>query len=294
MRRIGWALLLTAATANPSERYVDADGIVAARLNGTAARLRIDPAATAMPLLTADAAQRARLKPGPFAVRYAVGPERVAGRTAVAKMDLGSGERRQRVAWADRPYAAGFDGVVGPGGVPEAIVTFRLRAKAPGERIATLPMIDQGGLAAGWGERFGQIVVAGQPLRVRFDPHHPRTLATASAAARIARAHDGVFTGGTDLTEIAFDIGRPVRGLRLARPLVVGPLAIDALGVRTADMGSAAAIREEGSDPDEVEVSAGRKPDPRHDRLSIGADLLERCSTISFDKAARVIRLSCR
>ncbi|MGY2734252.1 hypothetical protein [Sphingomonas sp. UYP23] len=36
------------------------------------------------------------------------------------------------------------------------------------------------------------------------------------------------------------------------------------------------------------------KRDPARDRLSIGSDALEHCSSITFDKPAKRIRLSCR
>jgi hypothetical protein len=56
-----------------------------------------------MPLLGADYAARAGLTPSMFGVTYAVGPEVIVGHTAVARLDLGSGAGKRRVAWADRP-----------------------------------------------------------------------------------------------------------------------------------------------------------------------------------------------
>jgi hypothetical protein len=81
--------------------------------------------------------------------------------------------------------------------------------------------------------------------------------------------------------------------MRLGTPLLVGPLAISELGVRTADFGNAAAIRVVGGDPDEVIVTGDRRRNRHRDRLSIGADQLRNCSSITFDKRARQIRLSC-
>ena len=65
------------------------------------------------------------------------------------------------------------------------------------------------------------------------------------------------------------------------------------LGVRTADFGNASGIREEGGDPDEVVVTGDRGRNRNRDRLSIGADLLSRCSSITFDKRAHEVRLTC-
>jgi hypothetical protein len=109
----------------------------------------------------------------------------------------------------------------------------------------------------------------------------------------LASAHDGRIGGDTQSLEIAFGIARPVRTLRLGRPLAIGPLALSTLGVRTADFGNAAAIREEGGDPDEIVVTGRRRRDTGRDGIAIGADALARCSSIVFDKRARQIRLTC-
>jgi hypothetical protein len=129
-------------------------------------------------------------------------------------------------------------------------------------------------------------------MRIRFDPHHPRTLATAGAGARLAAAYDGRIGGETASVPIAFGIARPVRTLRLAKPLQIGALTISTLGVRTADFGNASGIREAGGDPDEIVVTAKARNEKR-DRISLGADSLARCSSILFDKRARKVRLTC-
>lgn len=289
------AALSTAAAAPPGERVVAGDGIVAATVDGAPLRLRIDPAAPAMPLIDQASATRAALKPGMIGIGYLVGPERVTGRTAVATIDLGDGAAfKRRLGWTARGYAADADGVIGPGGLPDPVVRFALGPVRPGERTVTLPILDQGGMAAGWGERFARIDVGGAPMRLRFDPRQPRTLATAGAAARLAASNGGTIGGTAEPVTIAFGIARPVRSMTLARPLAIGPLAIDRFGVRTADFGSTAAIPEDGADPDEVVVTAtGRKRDPARDRLTLGADYLARCSSIVFDKPAKAIRLTC-
>ena len=185
------------------------------------------------------------------------------------------------------------DGVIGPGGVPEPVVRFVLRAPLPGERTITLPLEDEGGLLGGWGGSYALVDLGGQSLRVRFNPNEPRTLATAGAAVRIANLHDGRVSGETAPAHIAFGISRPVRTMRLGTPLAIGPFAISELGVRTADFGNASAIREEGGDPDEVVVTGDRGRNRNRDRLAIGADQLRNCSSITFDKRRRQVRLTC-
>ena len=81
--------------------------------------------------------------------------------------------------------------------------------------------------------------------------------------------------------------------MRLGTPLAIGPFAISELGVRTADFGNASGIREEGGDPDEVVVTGDRRRNRGRDRVAIGADQLRNCSSITFDKRARQVRLTC-
>ena len=286
-------LLALAAAVAPAEREIAIGEVLTARINGAAVRMRVDPAGTAMPLIDDAAAARAGLKAGMIGIGYAVGPQKVMGRTALAPVDLGSGVSKHRVGFTPQRFASPVEGTIGPGGLPEQIVRFRLRTAQAGERTFTLPMGDQGDLAAGWAERFAVVMVGGTPMRIRFDPYHNRTLATAGAAARLAAANAGTMTGTTGKAEIAFGIERPVRDMALGNPLQIGPLSIARLGVRTGDFGSTAGVPSDQADPDEVVVLAKHKHDPKADRISIGSDLLGRCSSILFDSTHKTIALTC-
>lgn len=279
----------------PRERLVPADGLVPARVGDAAMTLRIDPAMIAMPMLDTAHAARAGLKAGPFAMQFSVGPRFFKGQTAVAPIILpGAAPFKRRVGWAAQPQAAGIAGAMGPGGVPEPLVRFMLRPPVAGERAVTLPMMKAGGLFGDWGASDAVILVGGQPMRLRFDPHHPRTLATAGAAVRLAAVQGGSLSGAAVSVEIAFGVERPVRTLTLARPLEIGSLRLATLGARTSDYGRTSAIAEAEPDPDElVVVARGKKVDPSRDRVNLGADMLARCSSILFDKPARRITLSC-
>lgn len=299
MRRLAclFMAILTAATPPKPERVIAPDGRETLSVNGVARSVRIDPGAPAMPIITTEFAEAASMKPGMFSFKMGLGPKvMIAGRTAVARVAFGSAKpAKQRIGFTEKPYAAGFAGVFGPGSLPDPIVRFRLRDTVAGERITAFPMVDQGDLFGGWAERFAVIMVEGQPMRVRFDPHHPRTLANAGAAVRLARAYGGTLSGATNPTEIAFGVQRPIRTMTLKTPFAVGPLTIATLGVRTVDHGSTDTIADadQHADPNEVVVTGKGKHDINRDRLAIGADLLDRCSSIVFDKPARQIRLSC-
>jgi hypothetical protein len=299
------AMLLVGATQPAQERVVIGDGVIEGRIAGLPARTRIDPAAPAMPLIDLALAERAKLKlTGSWGVSigYRVGNTGVMTRTQVVEVDLGAGSDKRRVGWAQRPFAPGVDVSVGPAALPEPIVRFQLHAPRPGETITTFPALHESGplgLFGNFSATFARIDVGGAPMRLRFDPFHARTLATAGAAVRLAQAHDGALSGEATPTEIFFGVERPVRDLTLKRPFRLGALSIARLGARTGDFGSTSAIRdgdvaEPAPDPDEILVVAkGKKRDMRRDTLSLGADQLQHCSSIVFDKKAQVIRLTC-
>ncbi len=303
--------VLTGAANPPQERVVGGDGVVAARIAGLPARLRIDPAAPAMPLIDQALAERAKLKMEGgwgIGIGYSVGGITINTRTQTVPVEWGTGSGmnakagKRRVGWATRPFAAGMDASVGPAAMPEPIVRFQLRAPRRGETTTTFKALHDTGLFGMFGNfsaTFAEIMVGGAPMRLRFDPYHARTLATAGAAVRLASAQGGTLSGDAVPTEIFFGVERPVRTMMLARPLALGALSIATLGVRIRDEGRTTSIREAGTpidpvDPDEIVVTAkDGKRDMRRDTLSLGADYLGRCSSIVFDKPAKVIRLTC-
>lgn len=289
-------------------RDVPVGGMIAATIDGTPVALRVDPGAPGLVLMTTAAAERLALKGGALALGYSVGGQGAMQATTVRPMTFGAVAVKRRVGfpsskhdskdlrWIGRAYGTVGDGSIGPGSLPEPVVRIALRAPVAGERTVALPLVDGGGLFGRLSGEFAQVTIAGQPVRVRFDPYHPRTTVTANAATLIATAQGGTLTGTSVPVEIAFGIARPVRTMTLATPLAIGPLAISTLGVRTSDVGSAASIPEVDApapDPDEVVVIAKGKRDPKRDRLTIGADLLDRCSVIVFDRVQKQVRLTC-
>lgn len=305
------ALLATAASA-PAERVVSGDFIVPISINGIAGRFRVDPGAPGLPLVTTAFARRAKFKSGSIGISlgYKVGPERAVHGTVVATIDEGGNRYKRRVGWPFQPrqaagdtnwvgrsYGSLGDGTVGPGALPDAVIRFVLRPARAGEHTVSLPMVDGGGPFGRFAGLDAQIIVGGEPLRVRFDPFHPRSVANATAGVRLAAAYGGHLRGAASPVEIAFGIERPVRAMLLDRPVAIGSLSMRLVGVRTGDGAMPTNIPDAGAatppaDPDEIVVVAKGKR--RTDgRLSIGADLLDRCSSMVFDKPAKQIRLTC-
>lgn len=269
------------------EYVVRGDGVVPVTVGNVGGRMRITPWAPAAPTLNPDYAQRIGLKGGFFGFSVKVGPVKVRGESGVTRLQFGNASFKRRVVWFERRYDAGADGAVGPGGLPVDVIRFQLRPDTGNERTATLPMVQQM-----FRPTTTRVTIAGRAITIYFDPQHPRTLATAGAGAALAEGLGGQLSGTGDRAEIAFGITRPVRTIRLSRPLVVGPLTLESMQVRIGDNGSVAGIADADADPDEIVVTAKSKKD-RRDVIIIGRDQLGSCSSIVFDKKAKTIRLSC-
>ncbi len=296
----GAALTLLVGTADARdarpELVVTGDGIRPTSVAGIPARLRVDPSAPGIPIVDPALAARAGLSGGMIGLVYAIGPVRIGAKTAVTRIALGPRPQKRRVTWPARGYTHRADVVVGPAGMPDPVVRFQLRAPRPGERVTVLPLADAGGMFGGGGGSFALVPIGGVPTRVRFNLDNPRTLATAGAGVALASAHGGQLEGGTRTAHIAFGVERPVRLLRLARPLAIGSLALGTVDIRVADYGNAGGIADAAApppDPDEVVVTAKGKRDRSRDSLTLGRDQLDRCSSIVFDKPAKQVRLSC-
>jgi hypothetical protein len=279
-------LLLLAAAPAATERQVEDTGIVTLTLGTVPLRVRISPAAPAMPIFSQAAADRAGMKGGPSGAQFVIGPVKHAARTRVATLAIGDSRFERLVAWTPEPFAPGLDGVIGPGGLPDPVVRFVLGSPRVGERTLSLPL---DGSHPGFSA--GTAMLGGVKTAVRFDPQAPRTVASAAVGVALANAHRGVLSGDPQPVLIAFGVSRPVRTLTLGEPAALGPLVLSSIAVRVGDGGAANTIREADADPDEVLVAAKGKRGRAG--LLIGRDLLGRCSSLVFDKPAKVVRLTC-
>jgi hypothetical protein len=162
-----------------------------------------------------------------------------------------------------------------------------LRARAPGEQVITRGLATLGYFGAG-------VVLRLTPLTVvQFDPLSPTTVANAMMANELAGTLRGHFVSDVHSRIIALGVSRPVRTLQFDTPLTFGPLRIDRTEVRMQDTGNTSSIPDKAPDPDEIIVSAMSKNDKRLRYIILGADALRSCSSITFDKPRRLVRLSC-
>ena len=289
------------AAERGGERVVSGDAMVAVTINGKPLRLRIEPSVPGLVLVAPALKDELGLKASGFfgiGVRYRIGQETTYGGTRVVQFNW-AGEKpgKRRVGWTSRAYQPPADGTVGPAGLPEQVIRFALHPARAGEQTVTLPTQGGTGLFGGWFDIKGMARISGVPMYVRFDPHHPRSLANASAAIALAAAHAGTMTQETGRQEIMFGIERPYRVMKLGRPLTLGGLSLASLGVRVTDGDIAGRIAKEGAapdaaDPNEVVVTASKGKPPTN-LLILGTDALAACSSLVFDKPARVVRLTC-
>ena len=289
---VSLAAISPASASSPQARLdVPADGIVNALVEGKPVRMALRGDGTSAPLLNSADAKRLGVSGGwlDIGIRVKVGPVALKGGSSVFHYTVGGIALKRRGAWLDRDIAPGLAGELGPASVDQGVVTFHLRTPAPGERLITLPLIDRGLQGMGTAVNGG---VAGDVF-VQFNPQRAHSIITAAGGVTLAATHHGAFIGPVRQDVVIFGISRPVREMRLAEPLNLGGLAISLVDVRTADFGNASAIPDALADPDEIVVTAAKQKGPIYRTMHVGADALAHCSSLTFDKPARQIRLTC-
>ena len=265
--------------------------IVSVQINGHALRLQVDLSASGYVLLNPEAAQRASLNGSMVRSRASVGPVILHGGSNAVRLVIAGTELRERVAWFDRPAVHGADGVISPDLLPYDNIVLQLAAEQAGERDFefALSFNKSAGL-------FLQLRIGEQTIGVDFSTFRPRSLATAAAGAVIAAAQGGVWTGDASEEVINFGIARPVRPMHLERPLDLSGLALSDIVVRTADnRGNFALPTDAAADPGEIVVTGQTRSRQRAmHSLTIGLDRLGTCSSATYRKAGRLLRLRCQ
>lgn len=220
-----------------------------------------------------------------------IGPVEVPGVCKEAWINMSGRRFRRTVAWYAAFPVMKADVLIGPADLPHRLVRVELRPAVPGERAVSLPLFDFDRDGQGLGS---QLMLNGRPIRIYFTLKRASPLATAGAGSVIAAAQGGRLEGTPQPMLIELDVRRPVQLMRLDRPLELGPLSIDRLGVRVSDYGRTRIAPARSPDPEEI-VVAGIKPrDRRNDWLALGTDALAGCSSLTFDKKRMTVTLSCR
>ena len=170
---------------------------------------------------------------------------------------------------------------------------YRLRKASGTEREISVPLLPDTWWVAATSKTIG-----GKSVRFAFAPQFATTVASAGAGAAISAELGGALTGAAQRVVISHGVERPVRAMRLTRPLDLGPVSIDRLLVRIADFGSANAIPDEEPDPseltDDIVVNGKRKRSRASYIVYVGADALRDCASITYDKPRHLIQLMCK
>ena len=279
-------------TPNPSDQeplVLAPDQAVEATINGQSVRLRLAPDGDSGISLNPEAATRLALADATGRAEARIGPVTVHGRTVVARVTLFGRSGRQRVAWFDRPVAAGFDGEIGPGAIPRDVVVLRLAEPSADERTVTFRLTARDGQGLGT-----DIAIGRERVFVSWALDHREARASAATALALGEVHGGQFVGPVWREPVAFGVERPMRRLALGEPLVIGALRLPAVTVRPWDYGDASGMAVADAAPQDIVVTAPRPAVKPLHKLTLGQEALQGCSSIRFDKARRALTLSCR
>lgn len=277
-----------ASSGYRGELAIDAgDPVIAAAIQGVPMRLRVDLGAHDTIELNPDAAGRLplRFQDGPDMM---VGRVRLIGRTAIAKVRIGSVERSIQVVEHGRACCAGVDGMIGPQQLPYGHTIWRNPAAPPPTGTVVLMLDDDGstGLSAPVPRETARI-------RIRFAFWQAQSGATAAAGAILAGAWGGTWAGIEQQVPEAFGIERPARLVAFARPATLAGFRFDRLMVRTADFGGHEQLPTETAAADEIVVSQKLPRQEAWPAVTLGADRLARCAEIAFSAEPRTLTLRC-
>jgi hypothetical protein len=220
-----------------------------------------------------------------------IGPVRLPGRRMEADLTLAGVKTRTLLRWLDRDVVEGADGLVSVHALPFESVAIERRTAAPGERELILETRNHDSHGVHM-----PVAIGGRRIAARLSFSRTRTTAPAAAAAVIIGGHGGAVStepGGTE--EISLGIHRPVYLLELERPLALGALAVPRIMVRAADFRGRhrLARRSEAQSGDAIVVMGARDSQEALYRITIGLDVLDRCSAATYRRASGELRLRC-
>jgi hypothetical protein len=277
----------------PEELVLTGDNIISVEIEGQPFKLEVRPEFAEAPMLNPNVKEALQLKPGMFGFVSAIGPEKVSGASAVHKVNYGSGEKKQRIFWADRASSSVADGTISPASLPYKRVKFVLAEPVAGETIRKLSL-DNFGFLGRIG--IGTTVAAGkEKIQFQFSLERGETLVSAPTGNWLAENMSGKLTGPAKSTLIYFGIERPTRPMRLATSIPVGDFLLSDVDVRVSDYGDATGIAEDdGKAADSEEIIVTGKRDKDIDlRVVAGRDFLKGCSSLLYDFDKRAVLVSC-
>ena len=267
----------------PSDPYVEAE------IGGVPLRLKVVLDHAPGITLNSDAAARAGLERGDGAWVEQIGPVKLRGRQAHLRFLVAGAPAEAKVRWHGRPTANDADGHISIDTLPFDSVTLERRRPEPQERELAFEtkLHHNHGLHI-------PISAGRRRIAVRLSFSRARTSAPAAAGAALAAVHGGALDPEKSYEEIALGVARPVWPLRLERPARLGGLAIPVIMVRASDFRGKHRL-ERRPDPaeEEIVVRGERRSQDALYRITVGLDVLGRCSAATYVRATGALRLRC-
>ncbi len=312
MRWLAWmALLLWPAVAAgqnvepPSEVVLDADASVPVWINGLEVALAVSTGTVDHVTLNDDIVRRIGLSgvPSDRTADLVIGGRvTLQGRHGAGWLAHGGHLQRQEIYWFPGESRLALAGTIGPFALPYWRVKLQWPVAAQREpEMVSLPLIGSINRAA-----YGVMPMGKTVLLVGVDVrnHRPLPLVTAAMGADLAAQLGGRFVGEPFQEEILLGVRRPLRRLQLDRPLMIGPIRIDAVAVRTGGPRDATMSLERGQvapfdaeeDPDIMQVRGRiikRRNAARYIMLSRTQLEAHGCASLLIDKAQQRWELTC-
>ncbi len=214
-----------------------------------------------------------------------VGRVKVPFRRAAGEVAIGGVVTPMRLDVPDAPCCAGHDGAIGAVDLPWSVVRIGQGGTRP-ERRWPAETDDQSGLSIPW-------AVGRDTIHILLAPDAPETVATASAAAILARAYGGRFEGQARDARLAFGVSREVRDMVFERPADPLGFHLPRIAVRLADFEGEHRLPQEKAG--EGILVRHAPPPAQHGwpAITIGRDWLGRCPVISVYRDEGLIGLVC-
>lgn len=251
-------------------------------------------------LLNLEPAQRAKLKIFPLIGKQTFKDALIPGGKALFRFNFvrvepkGFASGRIPTVWVDKPIADDADGILSAFALEADTLTFRLAPDRPGARAYKLPR--QGKSSASMETR-----VSDEKIRVTLELNAPETILN-------ARAAEALIDAGMVRRLPAVGLWRPFPGVALpiqrleARggatlmglPILNAAVRITEAEAKRIDAQAKAGTSTEEDDEDAITVTADRKKKGgRSPWVLIGRTTLDKCSTITLDRPAKLWRLDC-
>lgn len=277
------------------ELRLDMDApIITLSVGDVSLRLRVSLNQKRLIELNPGAVQRLEADPPSRSFRFEsgfdalVGRERLRGVQAAAKIRINGRTMVVTLASHGRDCCKDVDGEIGMGLLPyESIVMERAKGVGGDSRTLRYQVDDHQIHGPQARQAIGE-----DAIFVQFSLEQPRSVATGSAGAVLARAYEGRL-GEPGEIQAAFGIARPASTLTFTHPANVGGFAFDHIVVRTADF---VGTEQYPRDPDKAGDILVNRRVPQQEAwpaVLVGRDRLDGCDMARIDRTTNILTLRC-